>query len=381
MNFSYIQNIIADNQLYILTGLLLFCVLIQMIFYLGIYSRLVFYSKKQTPATTHPVSVIICARNEADNLNKYLPAVLSQQYPDFEVIVVDDGSSDETEEVLRNLKLQNQHLRVTTIREDKKFLHGKKLAVTIGIKAARNDILVFTDADCEPASNQWLAKMVSNFSGNKNIVLGYGGYFSYKGLLNKYIRYDTLIIALQYLSFAIGGFPYMGVGRNIAYRKSFFYKTAGFSKHLHLLSGDDDLFVNENAKKLNTSVEFSHDSHTRSDPSHSIDRWLWQKKRHLSTAPLYKCKDKFLLTLEPFSRLFFYILFGVLVFFPELRIIALGAFAFRMIMQIVIIKYTMIRLKENNLLLYSLIFDVFALFINFGLFISNRLSVRNRPWK
>jgi len=381
MDISNLRSFLVDNQLYIPAGIFLFCFLIQLIYYLGIYSRIAFYTEKQISATAHPVSVIICARNEAENLNKYLPAVLSQQYPDFEVIVVDDGSSDETEDLLRRLKVTNPHLRTTTIREDKKFSHSKKLAVTIGIKAAKNDILVFTDADCEPASNQWLTKIISNFSDNIKIVLGYGGYFSQKGLLNKYIRYDTLTIAMQYLSFAISGFPYMGVGRNIAYRKSFFNTTTGFSTHLHLLSGDDDLFVNENATKKNTAVEFSHKSHTRSDPGHSFNKWLWQKKRHLTTAPHYKNRDKFLLLLEPFSRLFFYILFGVLLFFPELRIYALGAFVLRMIMQLVIIKYAMIRLKENNLLLYSLMFDVFALFINFGLFVSNRISVRNRPWK
>jgi len=381
MDIPNIKSFLIDNQLYITLVIFLFCFLMQLVFYVGIYSRLIFYRKKQAAVITEPVSVIICARNEADNLVKYLPAVLFQQYAEFEVIVVDDGSSDETDDVLRPLMSQYPHLRITTIREDKKFSHGKKLAVTIGIKAAKHDILVFTDADCEPAGDRWLTKIVSNFTGNKKIVLGYGGYFNHKGLLNKYIRYDTLTIALQYLSYAISGFPYMGVGRNLAYRKSFFYKTNGFSKHLHLLSGDDDLFVNENATRLNTTVEFSHESHTRSDPSHSFNKWLWQKKRHLTTAPLYKNRDKFLLFLEPFSRLFFYILFGVLLFFPELQIYVLGAFVFRMIIQLVVIKFAMIRLKENNLLLYSLLFDVFALFINFGLFVSNRISMRSRPWK
>ena len=213
------------------------------------------------------------------------------------------------------------------------------------------------------------------------MVLGYGGYFSQKGFLNKIIRYDTLIIAMQYLSFAISGFPYMGVGRNLAYRKSFFYQTAGFSKHLHVLSGDDDLFINENATKKNTAVEYSRESHTRSEPASSFRQWSRQKKRHLTTSPLYKVKHKFLLILEPFSRLLFYIFFIILLWSPALWTYALGAFIFRMILQMLVIKTSMIRLKENNLLLYSFIFDVFALFINFVFFVSNRISVRNRPWK
>jgi len=377
-NFSVF---LIDNKAYIIAGFFLFCFLVQLIYYLGIYSRVAFSRKIQVPALAEPVSVIICARNEADNLEKYLPAVLTQQYPEFEVIVVDDASSDETDTLLRQFMGQYPHLRTTTIRADKKFTHGKKLAVTIGIKAAKHDILVFIDADCEPAGDQWLKTMVSGLQGGKQIVLGYGGYTSQKGLLNKYIRYDSLIIAMQYLSFAISGFPYMGVGRNIVYRKSFFNRTNGFSRHLHLLSGDDDLFVNENATRQNTAVEFSHQSHTRSDPSHTFEKWIWQKKRHMTTSPLYKARDKFLLGLEPFSRLCFYVLLVVLLFIPGMLYWVLGAFLLRLIVQVIVIKNTMIRLKENNVLLYSILFDVVSLFITFVLFVSNRISARNRPWK
>jgi poly-beta-1,6-N-acetyl-D-glucosamine synthase len=377
-NFSIF---LVNNQTYILIGFYLFFLLVQLIYYLAIYSRVAFFRKRKMPEVTEPVSVIICARNEADNLEAYLPAVLSQQYPEFEVIVVDDASSDETDTLLKLLMAHYPNLRVTTIREDKKFTHGKKLAVTIGIKAAKNDILVFIDADCKPAGDQWLKAMVSGLQGDKQIVLGYGGYTSQKGLLNKYIRYDTLIIAMQYLGLAISGFPYMGVGRNIAYRKSFFNGTNGFRRHLHLLSGDDDLFVNENATRKNTTVEFSQESHTRSAPSHTFEKWIWQKKRHLTTSPLYKARDKFLLGLEPFSRLCFYILLVVLIFIPGLLWWALGAFLFRLIVQVIVIKFTMIRLKENNLILYSIFFDVVSLFITFVIFVSNRISARNRQWK
>lgn len=381
MNIENIKALLLENQYYIPSGVFLLCLLIQLIYYLVIYSRFAFYRRKQLSEPKEPVSVIICARNEAENLEKYLPIVLTQNYDEYEVIVVDDGSSDETEYVLKRLQMQYPHLRYTKIHEDKKFTHGKKLAVTIGIKAARHDILIFTDADCKPAGNLWLQKMAGNFTAGKEIVLGYGGYNRRRGLLNKYIRYDTLVIAMQYFSYAICGFPYMGVGRNIAYRKSFFYKTAGFSNHLHLMSGDDDLFVNENATGKNTAVEFSKESHTRSDPQSSLKKWAQQKKRHFTTAPLYKFRHKFLLALEPFSRLVFYLLFVYLLFFPEIRLYVLAAFAFRFFIQFLIIKNAIIRLKEHNLLLYSFIFDIFSLFINFWLYISHRIRLRHHTWK
>lgn len=355
--------------------------LIQLFFYLVVYSRFIFYKKKAVEPDLQPVSVIICARNEAENLELYLPKVLSQEYPEYEVIVVNDCSTDETEDVLKKLSGQYPRLKTSTIKEDKKFAHGKKLAVTIGIKAAKYEKLLFTDGDCTPESDQWLRLMASNFSGKTSIVLGYGGYFTQPGLLNKYVRYDTLTIALQYFSMALFGLPYMGVGRNLAYKKSLFYSGSGFSRHFHLASGDDDLFVNENANKLNTTIEIDKNSHTRTTAKESFDKWTFQKKRHFSTNSLYKFSHKFLLTLEPVSRLLFYTGVIALLFSPGYWLWALGIFTFRMMIHLFVIKKTMVKLNEKNLLLISLLFDFVSLFINFGLLISSRTRPSNYQWK
>jgi len=376
------QMILRDHPL-LLACLIVFgfSFLVQAFYYIYYFLATARYKPADNNKKYTPVSVIICARNEEENLRNFLPAVLEQDYPDFEVVVVNDCSEDDSYNILGDYLKKYPNLKVSNIIKDPKFTHNKKFAQFIGIKAAKNELLLFTDADCRPESEKWIAGLVSGFNDGIDFVLGYGGFFAKNGLLNKYIRYDTLTIAMQYLSFAISGFPFMGVGRNIVYRKSFFNGTSGFTRHLHLLSGDDDLFVNENATGKNTAVEFSHASHTRSAPSQTFEKWIWQKKRHLTTAPLYKARDKFLLGLESFSRLCFYILLAVLLFVPGMLWWALGAFLFRLIVQGFVIKNAMIRLKENNLLLYSILFDVISLFINFGIFVSNRLSARKRQWK
>jgi hypothetical protein len=223
--------------------------------------------------------------------------------------------------------------------------------------------------------------MSSNFSGEVDIVLGYGGYFPQPGFLNKYIRYDTLVIALQYFSFALCRMPYMGVGRNLAYKRSLFYAGQGFKRHFHLASGDDDLFVNEHATRRNTAIEISPESHTRTAPKESYDKWFFQKKRHFSTSNLYKPVHKFLLALEPLSRLLFYAGFISLMFIPAYQPLVLSVFAARMLIQGVVIKKTMIQLNEKNLLLISFLFDLVSLFINFGLLISSRIRPSNYQWK
>ncbi len=375
------SDLLTDKQWLVVWLIVAAAFIIQLVYYLGIYSRFIFYRKKPATPVLEPVSVIICARNEADNLDSFLPLVLNQDYPEFEVVVVNDCSTDNTEDILKKYTEQYKQLRTSTIKEDKKFAHGKKLGITIGIKAAKYERLLFIDGDCKPESNQWLKCMSANFSDKISIVLGYGGYFAQPGLLNKYIRYDTLMIALQYFSMAIAGIPYMGVGRNLAYKRSLFYSGSGFSKHFHLASGDDDLFVNENATKTNTAIEFNHQSHTRTAPKESYDKWYFQKKRHFSTNKLYKQSHKVLLALEPFTRLLFYAGVILLLFFPVYRPWVLLMFGFRLMVQVFVIKKTMIRLNEKNLLLISLLFDLISLFINFGLLLSSRTRPSNYQWK
>jgi len=224
--------------------------IIQLLYFLVFYIRIAFkINQKSATEKKEPVSVIICAQNEAENLKNNLPAILEQNYENFQVIVVNDCSTDNSQDILSEMMTRYPNLYVTRIDKDEKFSHGKKLALTVGIKAAKNEWLLFTDADCKPADKNWIASMASNFTEKTDIVLGYGGSIKSKGLLNRLIRFDNLFIALQYFTFARAGIPYMGVGRNLAYRKSLFFKARGFASHHHIISGDDDLFVNQNASK------------------------------------------------------------------------------------------------------------------------------------
>ena len=355
---------------------------IQLFYYLFFYLSVYLNRSPEKKGTSEPVSIIICARNEADNLLNFLPAVLEQEYPDYEVIVVNDCSEDNSYDILGKYLIQYPHLRISTVNKDPKFTHNKKFAQFIGIKAARNEILLFTDADCQPESDKWLEGMASHFDEKTNFVLGYGGYLRENGLLNKYIRYDSMTIAMQYLGMAIRGIPYMGVGRNLAYRRSVFFTNKGFGLHNHVISGDDDLLVNTIATGENTSVEFRNETHTRSIPCSGINEWVTQKKRHLTTAPYYKFKDKFLLITEPLTRIVFYALFIVLLSFMFLWPWLLAVFLLRSITQITVFTLVQKKLNEPGLLAYLLFFDIFSPLINSIIFLSNSRSRSGKnKWK
>jgi len=369
-----------NDNLYLLVVFLVFSfsAIIQVFYYFFFY--LAVYVHKPSTKTNQlpPVSIIICARNEAVNLKNFLPAVLEQDYPDYEVIVVNDCSEDNSYDILGTLSLRYPNLKISTINKDPKFSHNKKFAQFIGIKAAKNEILLFTDADCHPESDKWIRGMASGFEEKISFVLGYGGYLTEKGLLNKFIRYESITIAMQYLGMAIRGVPYMGVGRNLAYRRSVFFENKGYGAHNHIISGDDDLFVNTNATSKNTRAEFLKETHTRSVPCSGLNEWFTQKKRHLTTAPYYKFRDKLLLITESVSRVVFYITFIVLLSFTFLWPYVLGIFGLRLLTQIIVITLVQKKLNEKGLIIYSLFFDIFSPVINALVYFSNQLD---RPGK
>ena len=372
----------SNNILFVVFLIFSVAAAIQLFYYYFFYLSVFTYKQNVPGKASHHVSVIICARNEAENLSNFLPAVLELDYPDYEVIVVNDCSEDNSYVILGKYLMQYPHLKISTVNKDPKFTHNKKFAQFIGIKAAKNEILLFTDADCQPESDKWLEGMTSHFDDKITFVLGYGGYRAEKGLLNKYIRYDSMTIAMQYLGMAIRGIPYMGVGRNLAYRRSAFFANKGFGAHTNLASGDDDLFVNTNASGLNTCVEFSRNTHTRSVPKSTISEWITQKKRHLTTAPYYKLKDKLLLATEPVTRIIFYTAFILLLSFSFFWIFVLAIFVTRLITQIIVFNLVQKRLNEPRLLAYSLIFDIFSPLINSIVYLGNfGKRSDNNVWK
>lgn len=357
-------------------------VAVQFFYYLRFYLAPALYKHPATGGELPPVSVIICARNEAENLRKYLKTVLEQDYPSYEVIVVNDCSEDDTYRVLGEMAVKYPILKISNINRDPRFTHAKKFAQFIGIKAASNDILVFTDADCAPVSDKWLRLIVSRFTPGIDFVLGYGGYFTSRGFLNLYQRCETLFIAMQYIGMSIRGVPYMGVGRNLAYRKEVFFRNRGFGTHAHIVSGDDDLFVNANASASTVSVEFRHRSHTRSAPAHDLSAWVKQKLRHLSTARYYKPLHKVMLAAEPLSRMIFYISFIILLTRLFLWQYTVAVFGLRLILVLLVYYLNSKKFEEKGLIPFAIIFDFISPVINIILYSA---TFRNRrlpaTWK
>jgi glycosyltransferase involved in cell wall biosynthesis len=281
----------VTEALLILLGLFVF---VQLSYYLFVFPRLIFYRQdaEEVAAPSEGVSVLVCAWNELENLRELLPLLDAQEYPAFEIVVLDDRSYDGTDDFLKEYASTWKHVRFVRIDSEYPHITPKKYALTVGMKHARYPVALMTDADCRPVGTGWIASMMRQLSDDKEIVLGFSPYFREKGLLNWFIRCETFYTAVQYLSLARAGVPYMGVGRNLMYRTSLFFAHRGFYKHKHIMGGDDDLFMNQAARGHNTAINLDPDSFMYSQPKSSWGEWYRQKKRHLSVGKHYHTSHK-----------------------------------------------------------------------------------------
>ncbi len=343
------------------------------------FSRFWIFSREPLPPSRtafEGVSIICCIKNEAENLPRLLNALQSQDYPHYEILLANDHSSDNSLDLLHDFALRNPTCKIIDLDEE----HGKKAGITKAISKAKYNALLFIDADCVPASRNWIELMTHQFSPEKQIVLGYGKYESVKNsVLNKLIRFETVFTALQYFAYAKAGNAYMGVGRNLAYTKKLFNRADGFKKHLHHRAGDDDLFVNENATRDNVAVCINPEAFTSSQPEKTWKSWLIQKRRHIGVSHLYKTKHQLQLGLFYTSQFAFYSLALAIVLTGFAGTEFLILLLFRELLVWGVISRALRRLREQKLVFYILMLEPFMISVQMLIFIST-IVVKPQRW-
>lgn len=357
-----------------------FVIFIQLLYYIGIFSRLAIYKPKpKLYNQQQPVTVVICARDEADNIVKNLPGVLVQKYATSnEVILVNDNSMDDTKYLIDELKKTFKNLHPIELTQEAKLIAGKKFPLSMGIKSAKYETILLTDADCVPASEFWMQKMQDGYYPDTEIVLGYGAFKKTGSLLNKIVRFETFHSALQYLSYALAGIPYMGVGRNLSYKKEVFLRNKGFSAINQMPGGDDDLFINKVANSRNTSIVIDPEAHTLSDSKETWGEWFRQKTRHFSTAKYYRGKHKFLLTIYSATQFLVYPLFVLSIIFFNWWI-ACCLFGARLIVQAIVYFKSMKKLNEADLFPFFFLFEIWMCFY-YILFLPSLFKKPKKTW-
>lgn len=375
-------------------GVLILMVLL-MVYQLYYYLRYINFSNRKyiesNQSTLPKVSVVVCAHNERENLENYLHTLLSQDYPEYEVIVVDDESEDNSLIVLEQYARQYPNFYHTFVPQGARVISSKKLALTIGIKAAHYDYILLTDADCRPESRNWIREMMKGYDHESTeMVIGFSPYFERETLLSGLISYDTLFNGLQYMGMARAGHPYMGVGRNLSYRRSTFFNNQGFQGLLDVRAGDDDLFVNKvttnyrkrNHRKSNVNVVCNPDALTWSAPKTTWKQWMQQKQRHLSVSNKYTSLNKFRLTIEPFTRGMIYILLLVALSLGShmLMATAIMLWFIRLLVMLFVINRAAYKLQLGRFSLEIILYDILLPIVTLYLLTVNTFRKQKIYW-
>lgn len=355
--------------------------LLQVSYYLVLLGKFAFAKAQTANPKRIPVSVIVCAKNEAEKVKEFVPLLAAQDYPDFEIVLIDDASSDETLDIFEEFEKQYANIKLVKVANNEAFWGNKKYALTLGIKAASKEYLLFTDADCHPASKDWITHMSAQFTLKKTIVLGYGAYEKVKGsFLNKIIRFDNMLTAANYFSWAKAGRPYTGEARNLAYKREEFFKVNGYVDHMSIRSGEDSLFINQVANSKNTTICFTPESFTYSEPRNSFGAWRMQKRREAFTASYFRPFDKFHIRAFNCLQLVFPVLAIVLFALQFNWMFLVPVVVVRYILTWLVIGYCAAKLKEKDVAWWYPVIEIILIFTMVNVFLVNIFSKPVR-WK
>ncbi|PKP20349.1 MAG: glycosyl transferase family 2 [Bacteroidetes bacterium HGW-Bacteroidetes-20] len=363
--FTFFQNYLIE----ITVSVFGFIILLQLLYYTLLFFKFAFHKPKPTlPVEGLPISVVISAKNEAHNLIKTLPIIADQKYPCFEIVVVNDNSNDETEFVIKDCATKYSNIKLVNLNSSVTNIKGKKFPLSLGIKAATYENILFTDADCFPVSDQWLSKMARHFTGKKQIVLGYSSFYKKSGLLNSVIRFDVLHVAIQYFSYYLAKMPFMGNGKNLAYTKDLFFKNKGFTSQYHLSYGDEELFINKSASYSICAIEYDHDSHTISRPKSHLNAWVRNKVNQNKARKLFQRKHRFLLniynTLMPLVYLLFIPALILTIHNYLFLSIVCGLMLLKIVFQFLAFGFAAKKLNEKRLIPFIILYDILFAIIN-----------------
>ncbi|WP_114757322.1 glycosyltransferase [Flavobacterium sp. AG291] len=356
-------------------------VVTQLVYYLIIFGKFAFAQAQEITPKKVPVSVIVCAKNDAEKVKNLVPVLAEQDYPDFEIVLIDNASSDETLDIFEEFEKQYSNIRLVKVENNEAFWGNKKYALTLGIKAAKKDYLLFIDANCYPTSNEWITAMTSRFTTNRTIVLGYGAYEKVKNsFVNKIIRFDNMLTATQYFSWAKIGKPFSGDGRNLAYKKEEFFKVNGYIEHMNIRLGEDSLFLNQASTKSNTTLCYAPESFTYTQAKKSFSSWRKQKRKQVFTTKFFSTFDKFQLRFFFLTQLSFFALMAVLFALQYNWMFMVPVVAVRYLGSWLTLGYSAAKLKEKDTVYWYPVIEIILTFTQLNVFFTNLFS-KPAHWK
>jgi len=363
----------------LLFGVFIFSLLVQLGYFWIVFGKLAFFKPKQISDGQPPVSVVITAYNQYSDLKKNLPYFLEQDYPEFEVMVVNDNSEDGSTELLQDFSHLYSNLSIVNLKQNLNWFKGRKFPLSLGIKSARHEVLILSDPICRPVSKSWIKEMVSAYTPASEIVLAYSTYDT-KSKLNLWYRFSAFYDGLFYLSMGLAGKPFKGIGKNLSYQKQLFYKNKGFSSHYKINVGDDEIFINKTAKKQNTCIQLSPGSKMAVVKTISFANWLKGEKTRILIRKFFKTGSRIFISLFNTTALLFFASFTALLIFGFDWVLLVPLFGLRLVSQLIIFGFAAKKLNEKRLLLLSPLLELLVMLTDFFIWLGLLFGRKNK-WK
>lgn len=342
---------------------------IELLYYYLLFARFSFMRKKSDTSHYQPaVSVVMVAKDAASVLLKTLPKFLNQQYGEFEVVVVNDHSQDDTRLLLVEYQQQYSNLKIVELDTSVTTIRGKKFALSMGIRCASHSCILITSPECAPTSTHWIEKMAAKFENDKQIVLGYSTFERRKNPFNRMLHFDCLVNAIQYFSLARINSTYRGNAWNMGFTEQMFVQQRGFASHNHIRYGEEDIFVSRSAKRNNTAIEFSREAITVLQRNARHDYWLDHKQGLYYTRKFNTFKNRFLLNFYAVVNLLFYVglVLAILLSIGNVVLLSttLGIVALRILSQYLVFGYAAAKLNEKQVIPAILLYDILFAILN-----------------
>lgn len=350
-------------------------VAIQLFYQLVVFSKFAFMKDDHQKHSYPPVSVIICVKNEAEWLEKNLKAFLNQSYPTFEIVLVDDASADNSVDVMEAFAEKHTNIKIVKVDNVEAFWGNRKFALTLGIKAAKYEHLLFTSIQCQPKSNEWIASMSAQFSKEKTIVIGHSNFEKIKNSpLNTFYRFEKVLNSISTFGWTKFGWTYQGDGKNLAYSRSEFFKTRGFTDHMKIRLGEDILFINQATDSKNTTIAFESDSNIILPNPKRFSVWFNEKRRVQAAYLHIKLRDQWQLKLHNFSQILFLFLSIVMVLvYPDWEYVV-GLIVLRYLVSWTVFGLCSNKLSEKELIIWFPFLEIGTIFIRLNMIFTNFFS-------
>lgn len=361
----------------ILFYLFITIVVIQILYHLFVFGSLNLNKKQTHKPHATPVSLIVYIENNQEQLKNFLPALKNQIHPTFEIILVNNASYDESLEILKEFTQTTPNTRIVNVENNESFWGNKRYALTLGIKVAKYDHLLFCEPEAVPDSAMWINNMTSKFTNSKSIVLGHQRILPIKNSFwNKLTRFNNASWAAYNFSFASLGKPLYGNNQNLAYKKEEFYKVNGFINQMNQYRGEDYYFTNTIASSKNTDTSLAKTSFTASQTKPGFDSWIKELKTQSNLFSKLKFTTKIKVYLYSITKVPYFILMTVLLSYLYNWEIVLALFLARSLIVLLYSHKFLKHFQEKDLSLWFPVLEFIHTFTTSILFIKNSLAAK-----